>query len=99
MRLSLTGGAIAVLVLLAIIVSFGTFFTVDQTSQALVVRLGKPVRVITEPGLNIKVPFIDSVIYVDKRILNIESPAQEVIAASQDNTVVGAGQDGERLVV
>jgi membrane protease subunit HflC len=45
------------------------------------------------------VPFIDSVIYIDKRILNIESPAQEVIAASQDNSVVGAAQVGERLVV
>jgi membrane protease subunit HflC len=45
------------------------------------------------------VPFIDSVISIDKRILNIESPAQEVIAASQDNTVAGAAQAGERLVV
>ena len=44
-------------------------------------------RVITEPGLNVKVPFIDSVIYIDKRILNIESPAQEVIASSQDKSI------------
>ena len=73
----------------------------SQTQQALVVRLGKPVSVITEPGLNWKVPFIDSVIYVDKRILNIESPAQEVIASSTDNTNSGIGTDqaGERLVV
>ena len=63
------------------------------------VRLGQPVRVITEPGLNVKVPFIDSVIYIDKRILDIESPAQEVIASSQDNSNSGAGQAGERLVV
>jgi modulator of FtsH protease HflC len=41
-------------------------FTVSQTQQALVVRLGKPVREITEPGLNVKMPFIDSVIYIDK---------------------------------
>jgi membrane protease subunit HflC len=98
MRLSLTGGAIAVLALLAIIVSYGTFFTVDQTSQALVVRLGKPVRVITEPGLNLKVPFIDSVIYVDKRILAIESQAQEVNVQSQDKSATAA-EVGERLVV
>jgi membrane protease subunit HflC len=64
-----------------------------------VVRLGKPVHVITEPGLAAKVPFIDSVIYIDKRILNIESPALEVIASSQDNTNLGADQAGERLVV
>jgi modulator of FtsH protease HflC len=98
MRLSLTGGAVAILLLIAIVISYGTFFTVDQTSQALVVRLGKPVRVITQPGLNVKVPFIDSVIYLDKRILAIESPAQEVIAASSDNSGLGA-QAGERLVV
>jgi modulator of FtsH protease HflC len=98
MRMSLTGGVVAVILLIAVIVGYGTFFTVDQTSQALVVRLGKPVRVITVPGLNVKVPFIDSVIYIDKRILAIESPAQEVIAASQDNSSLGA-QAGERLVV
>jgi modulator of FtsH protease HflC len=98
MKLSLAGGAIAVLLLLAAIVGYSTLFTVDQTSQALVVRLGQPVRVITDPGLNVKVPFIDSVIYIDKRILNIESPAQEVIASSQDNSNLGA-QAGSRLVV
>jgi membrane protease subunit HflC len=101
MRLGLTGGAIAVILLIAIVVGYSTLFTVSQTQQALVVRLGKPVSVITEPGLNWKVPFIDSVIYVDKRILNIESPAQEVIASSTDNTNSGIGTDqaGERLVV
>jgi len=108
MRMSLTGGAIAVILLIAVVIGYGTFFTVDQTSQALVVRLGKPVRVITQPGLNFKVPFIDSVIYIDKRILAIESPAQEVIAASQDNSNLAVenvggpnigAQAGERLVV
>jgi modulator of FtsH protease HflC len=99
MRLGLTGGAIAVILLIAIVVGYSTFFTVSQTQQALVVRLGKPVRVITEPGLNVKVPFIDAVIYIDKRILSVESPAQEVIASSQDNKNTGADQAGERLVV
>jgi len=107
MKMSVTGGAIAVILLIAVVIGYGTFFTVDQTSQALVVRLGKPVRVISEPGLNVKVPFIDSVIYIDKRILAIESPAQEVIASSQDTSGLGtqsgeaqlAAQAGERLVV
>ncbi len=97
MRLSLTGGALAVILVLVVIIGYGTFFTVDQTSQALVVRLGKPVRVITEPGLNVKVPFIDSVIYVDKRILAIESQAQEVNVQSQDKST--AAEVGERVVV
>ncbi len=99
MRLGLTGGAIAVILLIAIVVGYSTLFTVRQTQQALVVRLGKPVRVITEPGLNVKVPFIDAVIYIDKRILSVESPAQEVIASSQDNKNTGTDQAGERLVV
>ncbi|MGH6674066.1 MAG: protease modulator HflC [Xanthobacteraceae bacterium] len=98
MKVSLAGGAAAVILILAVIVGYSTFFTVGQTSQALVIRLGKPVRVITQPGLNVKVPFVDSVIYIDKRILVIETPAQEVIAASQDNSNLGA-EAGERLVV
>ena len=99
MRPSLAGGALAVILLIALVVAYSTFFTVYQTKQALVVRLGKPVRVITEPGLNAKIPFIDSVIYIDKRILAIESPAQEVIASSQDKSNAGVAQAGERLVV
>ena len=99
MKLGLVGGAIAALLLMAVIVGYSTFFTVYQTRQALVVRLGNPVRVITEPGLNVKVPFIDSVIYIDNRILNIESPAQEVIASSQDQASAGVAEAGERLVV
>ena len=99
MKPGLIGGVTAVVLLIAAIVAYSTFFTVYQTKQALVVRLGQPVRVITEPGLNVKVPFIDSVIYIDKRILNIEQPAQEVIASSQDNGDAAAAQAGERLVV
>jgi membrane protease subunit HflC len=96
--LGLAGGALAVILIIAVIVSYSTFFTVNQTQQALVVRLGKPVWVITEPGLNVKVPFVDSVIYIDKRILNVESTAQEITLSSQDNSS-RAELVGERLVV
>src|SRR5205085_11795199 len=102
MRPTLAGGALAVVLLIVLIIGYSTLFTVSQTKQALVVRLGNPVRVITEPGLNAKIPFIDAVIYIDKRILAIESTAQEVIASSQDKIVAGvarAAQAGERLVV
>jgi membrane protease subunit HflC len=98
MRLGLAGGALAVILIIAVIVSYSTFFTVNQTQQALVVRLGKPVWVITDPGLNVKVPFVDSVIYIDKRILNVESTAQEITLSSQDNSS-RAELVGERLVV
>ena len=99
MRFGLAGVAIAVILLIVAVVGYSTFFTVSQTQQALVVRLGKPVSVITEPGLNVKVPFIDSVIYVDKRILNIESASQEITLSSKDNSPTSTELVGERLVV
>src|SRR5215831_3464143 len=90
MRLSLAGGVIVVLVVFAIVIGYGAFFTVDQTEQALVIRLGEPVRVIGEPGLYVKWPLIDSVVALPKRILDLEAPSQEVIASDQKRLVVDA---------
>jgi membrane protease subunit HflC len=90
MRLNLAGGVIAVLLLIVVILAYGSLFTVYQTHQALLVRLGQPVRVVTEPGLNFKMPLIDHVITIDKRILDLESPAQEIIASDQKRLVVDA---------
>ena len=53
-------------------------------------RLGQPVRVVTDPGLHMKVPFIDSVITVDRRILDLEAQPQELIASDQKRLVVDA---------
>jgi len=90
MKLGIAGGVIAVLAVIAAIVGYSAMFTVYQTRLALVVRLGQPIRVVTEPGLNFKIPLIDSVIYVDKRILDLENAAQEVIASDQKRLVVDA---------
>lgn len=90
MRLNFIGGVAAVLLAAALIVGYSSLFTVYQTQQALVVRLGQPVRVVNEPGLNVKAPFIDQVIGIDKRILDLEAPAQEVIASDQKRLVVDA---------
>jgi membrane protease subunit HflC len=90
MKLSLAGGALAVVAIVAIIIGYSSLFTVYQTRQALVVRLGQPIRVVTEHGLSYKMPLIDSVIYIDERILDLESPAQEVIASDQKRLVVDA---------
>jgi membrane protease subunit HflC len=90
MRLNVVGGIIAAVVVVALIIAYSTLFTVYQTRQALVVRLGQPVRIVTEPGLNFKIPLIDSVIHIDKRILDLENPAQEVIASDQKRLVVDA---------
>jgi membrane protease subunit HflC len=84
-------GIVALFVLFAIIIiGYSSLFTVTQTEQALLVRLGEPVRVVTEPGLNFKAPFIDTVINIDKRILDLENPSQEVIASDQKRLVVDA---------
>jgi modulator of FtsH protease HflC len=90
MKLGIAGGVIAVLAVIAVIIGYGSLFTVYQTRLALVVRLGQPVWVYTEPGLHFKIPLIDSVIYVDKRILDLENAAQEVIASDQKRLVVDA---------
>jgi membrane protease subunit HflC len=78
------------LLLLLLIVGYSSVFTVQQTEQVLVVRLGRPVDVVTDPGLHFKAPFIDTVIPIDKRILDLENPAQEVIASDQKRLVVDA---------
>ena len=90
MRLNFLGGVLAVLFVAALIIGYSSLFTVYQTQQALVIRLGQPVRVVNEPGLNVKAPFIDSVVYIDKRILDLEAPSQEVIASDQKRLVVDA---------
>lgn len=90
MKLNFIGGVAAVLIVAALIVGYSSLFAVYQTQQALVVRLGQPVRVVSEPGLNVKVPFVDTVIVIDKRILDLEAPAQEVIASDQKRLVVDA---------
>ncbi len=90
MRLNFVGGIIAVFAVAALIVGYSSLFTVYQTQQALLIRLGQPVRVVNEPGLNVKAPFIDTVVYIDKRILDLEAPPQEVIASDQKRLVVDA---------
>lgn len=90
MKLNFIGGVAGILLIAALIVGYSSLFTVYQTQQALVVRLGKVVRVVDEPGLNVKLPFIDNVIDIDKRILDLEAPAQEVIASDQKRLVVDA---------
>ena len=86
----MTFNEIALLAFALIVVALFSLFTVPQTSQALIVRLGNPVRAISEPGLHMKIPLIDSVIYVDNRILDLESGAEEVIASDQKRLVVEA---------
>ena len=80
---------VIVLVVAAIvIIAFSSVFTVYQTQQALVLELGKPVRIIKHPGLEFKLPFIEDVVDMDKRILALQGPTEEVIAADQKRLLV-----------
>jgi membrane protease subunit HflC len=90
MKAGISGIVALIVVLALVVIGYASVFTVNQTEQVLLVRLGEPVRVITEPGLNFKAPFIDTVISIDKRILDLENPAQEVIASDQKRLVVDA---------
>lgn len=84
-----TGIFVALLAIAAIVVIAASIFTVGQTEQALVLRFGDPVAgrgLVTEPGLHFKIPFIENVVLLDKRILDVETPTQEVLAS--DNTRV-----------
>jgi membrane protease subunit HflC len=82
--------AIGVLIVLA-----NTLFVVDQRQQAIVLRLGEPVRVVHAPGqggsgLNLKAPFVENVIKFDRRNLALEADQEEVIASDQQRLVVDA---------
>ena len=90
MRLGIAGGVAAVLVIAALVIGYASLFSVYQTRQALVLRFGDPRQVHTEAGLYAKWPFIENVIYIDRRILDLEAPAQEVIASDQKRLVVDA---------
>lgn len=66
-------------------------FVVDQTQQAIVTQFGKPQRVVVKPGLNFKAPFFfESVIHLDRRILDLETASEEVITSDQKRLVVDA---------
>jgi modulator of FtsH protease HflC len=71
-------------------VAYNSFFIVHQTQTALVLEFGNPTRIVSKPGLNTKLPFVQTVEYFDKRILDIEISEKEVIASDQKRLVVDA---------
>lgn len=66
-------------VLVVVFVLANTFYIVNQAEQAIVLQFGEPVRLVKEPGLKIKTPFIQNVIFYDTRLLDLDPPAQEVV--------------------
>jgi len=74
---------LGIVVIVGGIVAYSSMFIVHQASQALVLQFGNPIRVVQEPGLNFKVPFLQNVEYYDKRILDLDPAPQEVILKDQ----------------
>ena len=86
----MTRSVIALIALLVVllVLSDATLFTVDQTQQVLITQFGDPVRVIIQPGLHVKKPFVQDVISFDKRLLGVELPGEEVILGDQRRLIV-----------
>jgi len=79
---------VGIIVLVGGIVASASLFTVHQTQQALILQFGNPVRVESKPGLKVKLPFVQNVNYYDRRILDLDPPAQEIILNDQKRIIV-----------
>lgn len=78
------------IIVVAGVTAYGALFTVHQTQQALILQLGNPIRTVPEPGLHFKLPFIQNIEFYDRRILDLDPPAQEVILLDQKRINVDA---------
>jgi membrane protease subunit HflC len=81
--MSARGTTLVIVLIAAFFVVLGTAFTVHQTQQALVLQFGEPRRVITEPGLHFKIPFIQNVSYYDSRVLELDPQGQDMSLVDQ----------------
>ncbi len=82
-----------ILIPIIIVISFAIYlslFVVKEINQAIVLQFGDPKKVIVEPGLQVKIPFIQNVVFLDRRILNLDAPPEEVIASDQKRLIVDA---------
>ena len=80
---------IVVLVLFIVFLTFtGAFFVVNETKQAIVLQFGEPRQVISEPGLQFKIPFIQDAVFLDSRMLNLDPQPEEMILSDQKRIIV-----------
>jgi membrane protease subunit HflC len=93
MTKSFAGMAGLIVLILLLFTGYSSIFTVHQAQYALLLRFGEPVpgrSVVTQPGLHFKAPFIENVVYFDNRILDLETPKQEVLASDNNRIEVDA---------
>ncbi len=84
------GKILAGIIVAISVVAFLSVIIVKEVNQAIILQFGDPKRIIMKPGLNFKIPFIQNVVYLDKRILNLDTPPEEVIASDQKRLIVDA---------
>ena len=88
MRFSLRN-IIIILVLFIVFLTFtGAFFIVNETKQAIVLQFGEPRQVISKPGLQFKIPFIQDAVFLDSRMLNLDPQPEEMILSDQKRIIV-----------
>ena len=87
MKTSTLGIAVFLLIVLVVIVS-QTVFSVDETRQAIILQFGNPVATVQDPGLKVKSPFIQNVIYFEKRTLSSDALPQEYLTTDKKRLVV-----------
>ena len=73
-----------------VVIAYQSFFVVQEINQAIVLQFGDPKKLITKPGLQVKIPFIQNVVYLDRRILSLDPAPEEVIASDQKRLIVDA---------
>ena len=78
----------AIVLVIVAVLATSSLFIVDQTEEALVLQFGQPQRVIRQPGLWVKRPFIENVTFFENRLLDFEPPPEEVIVSDQKRLVV-----------
>ena len=81
--------------IIPVIIVFGvtiylSLFIVKEINQAIVLQFGDPKRIISTPGLQVKIPFIQNVVFLDRRILSLDPAPEEVIASDQKRLIVDA---------
>ena len=84
------GKIVAGILVLIAVVAYLSVIIVKEVNQAIILQFGDPKRIIMKPGLNFKIPFIQNVVFLDKRILNLDTPPEEVIASDQKRLIVDA---------
>ena len=88
MRFS-TRNLVIILILFVLFLTFtGAFFTVNETKQSIVLQFGEPRKVITEPGLQFKIPFIQDAVFLESRMLNLDPMPEEMILSDQKRIIV-----------